>query len=268
MFLFKSHIVYPSIYYRILFYLLFAHFIVAYGEPENFFELLKLPYYYVALMGSFVITMIISEYVLAVTKYLDVVYLRFSAFNKRLGLQIIWGIMATVILAVVLAALYFLFRGRNIVAEGYFRYDFTVVVCFILFLNAFYLILGLIQNRRYQYKTRIPNKEKPKDDAGRSALGIMAIYPTGRGFIAVLKNGELIIWTKTLEQSLNELPESEYFLINRSDIVSRSIIDGYKLGDSRRLKLILKEPLASGRVFIVSQRKAVEFKRWYKDGPA
>jgi hypothetical protein len=268
MFLFKSHIVYPSIYYRILFYLLSAHFIIAYGEPENLFELLKLPYYYFALMGSFVITMIISEYILAVTKYLDVVYLRFSEFNKRISLQIIWGVIATVLLTVVLATLYFLFRGRNIVTEGYFRYDFTVVVCFILFLNAFYLILGLMQNRRYQNKIRIPNKEKPKDDIGRSSLGIMAIYPTGRGFIAILKNGESIIWTKTLEQSLHELPKEEYFLINRSDIVSRAIIEGYKPGDSRRLKLILKEPLASGRAFIVSQRKVVEFKRWYRDDQA
>jgi hypothetical protein len=266
MFLVKSHIVYPSIYYRILFYLLSAHFIIAYGEPESLFELLKLPYYYLALTGSFVIVLIISEYVFMVTKYLDVAYLRLTEYNKRIRLQIIWGIIATVLLTVILATLYFLLRGRNIIEEGYFRYDFTVVVSFILFLNAFYLIVGLMQNRRYQYKIRIPNKETPKDDSDKSPLNIIAIYPTGRGFIAVLKNGESMIWTKTVDQSLRELSEQEYFLINRSDIVNRNIIEGYKPEESRRLKLILKEPLATGRVFVVSQRKVVTFKRWYITG--
>ncbi|WP_293305632.1 LytTR family transcriptional regulator DNA-binding domain-containing protein [Pedobacter sp. UBA5917] len=179
--------------------------------------------------------------------------------------QLLWGIISTVLLAVLIAALYFRLRGTDIITAGYFRYDFTVVVGFVLLLNTLYLIIGLVQHRQFQFKMRIPNKVKPKDDASPYE-NIVAIYPVERGFVAILKSGESIIWTKTIEQSLHELPESEYFLINRSDIVHRELIAGYQPSDSRRLKLILKEPLASGKEFIVSQRKVVEFKRWFKNG--
>lgn len=257
----KTEIIYPPIYWRLLFYLFAAHYIVSYGEPESVFELLKLPFYYLALIGSLIITLIIGEYILAVTKYLDRLYLRLSFLVKRIYNQALWGIISTVLLAVIMASLYFWFRGTDIVTAGYFRYDFTLVVGFILLLNTVYLIIGLVQYRHSQLKIRIPNKEKPKVNTHEA---IIAIYPVERGFVAILKSGESIIWTKTIEQSIQELPEEDYFLINRSDILHREIIAGYQPSDSRRLKLILKEPLAFGRPFFVSQRKVVGFKRWFK----
>lgn len=262
MLLSNNQITYPSIYYRVLFYLLSAHFIVAYGEPENLFELLKLSYYYFALIGSYIITLFIGEYVFNVTKYLDRLYPQFPDFYKRVIYQALWGIIVAVLLAVIMLAIYFWFIGRNIPATSYFRYGF--IVGFILSLNALYLIIGLVQYQNHQVKIRIPNKEKRTDiiDFNKD---IVAIYPVGRGFIAVLKSGESIIWTKTIGESLKELPANEYFLINRSDIISRYVIEGYEPSHSRRLKLILKASFTSAREFYVSQRKAIEFKHWYKN---
>lgn len=260
----NNWILYPPIYYRVLFYLFCAHFMVSYGEAEGLFELLSLPYYYPALMGSFLITVIIAEYILTITKYLDRMFPRFYGLGKRIVYQIFWGIFSTILVAITMAALYFWMRGTNIISAGYFRYDFTVVSGFIMFLNTLYLAIGLVQYRNLQFKTRIPNREKPKAFADANE-NIVAIYPVERGFVAILKSGESVIWSKTIEQTLKELPEEEYFLINRSDIIHKSIIAGYQPGDSRRLKLILKEPLTSRKVFMVSQRKVVAFKRWYKN---
>ena len=262
MLLSNNQITYPSIYYRVLFYLLSAHFIVAYGEPESLFKLLKLSYYYFALTGSYIIALFTGEYIYNITKYLDRLYTQFTDFYKRVIYQVLWGIIVSLLLAVIMVAIYFWLIGRNIATEVYFRYVF--IFGFVFFLNALYLIIGLVQYQNHQVKIRMPNKEKRTDTIGFH-VDIVAIYPIARGFVAVLKSGESIIWTKTIGESLKELPANEYFLINRSDIISRYVIEGYEPSHSRRLKLILKAPLTSAREFYVSQRKAIEFKHWYNN---
>jgi len=259
----KSNIAYPAIYYRAAVFLLAAHYVVAYGEPESFFTLLQLPYYYNAVLGSFIITMAAGEFVLLTTRHLDKIKPWAAGFNGRLWLQLVFGVLVTVILAVLLAAVYFYTRGENIVAAGYFKYDFTLVVCFVVFLNLIYLIIAQMHRQRQLAKLHLPGKYKPAA-IKLAPTAVVAIYPVGQGYLAVLQNGESIIWGKTLEQSLNELPADDYFLINRSDIVSRAIIAGFELGNSRRLKLILTCSLPHNRGLVVSQRRVVAFKRWYK----
>lgn len=97
-------------------------------------------------------------------------------------LQFISGVLAAVIFGILLAGLCFLARGKNIIEEKYFKYDFTIVVCLILFLNSFYLILVLMQDCSYLSKDRIPNKEKSHDLVGNINLDILAIYPIGTRF--------------------------------------------------------------------------------------
>ncbi|RQO76559.1 hypothetical protein DBR40_11705 [Pedobacter sp. KBW01] len=260
MYLSKRNITYPAIYYRTPIFLLTAHYLVAYGEPESFFTLLQLPYYYYAVLGSFIITMATAEFILVVTRYLDKVKPWGAHFRRRLWLQLVLGVLVTLLLAILLAAAYFYIRGQNIITADYFKYDFTLVVCFVLFLNLIYLIIAQMQGRQQLAKLRLPSKHKPTE-VNQTKTEVAAIYPLGQGYLAVLKNGESVIWSKTIEQSLSELPADQYFLINRSDIVNRAIIEGFELGHSRRLKLILKITLPHNRSLIVSQRKVVAFKR-------
>jgi len=258
----QRNIPYPTIYCRILVFLFAAHYLVAYGEPEGFFTLIQLPYYYYALIGSFIIAMAVGEFILAVTRHLDKIKPWATSFNARLWLQLLFGVMLTLLLAVLLAATYFYSRGKNIIEAGYFRYDFTLVIGFIVFLNLIYLVIAQMHRLRQFSKMRLPGKYKPIT-THHTQTDVVAIYPVGQGYLAVLQNGESVIWSKTLEQSLSELPAAEYFLINRSDIVSRTIIAGFELGNSRRLKLILKCTLPHNRSLMVSQRRVVAFKRWY-----
>lgn len=260
----KSNIVYPAIYYRIPVFLFAAHYLVAYGEPEGFFTLLQLPYYYFAVLGSFIIALAVGESVLAITRYLDQKRPWRTDFNRRLILQLSLGLLPPLILAILLASAYFYIRGKHIVTSGYFRFDFTLVVGFVVILNLVYLAVAQLQGFRQPAKMHLSSKRKPSGISEENDE-VVAIYTVGQGYMAVLKNGESMIWSKTLEQSLTELPEKTYFLINRSDIVSRYLIEGYELGDSRRLKLILKWPLPDNRNLMVSQRRVVMFKRWYKD---
>lgn len=257
----QKNIPYPKIYYRLLFFLFAAHYVVSYGEPEDFFTLLQLPYYYYALLSSFVIALIVSEFLLGITRYLDKVKPWILSFRDRLWLQLLFGGFLTVVLAVLLATGYFYIRGKNIIEAGYFKYDFTLVVCFVVFLNLIYHIIAQMHGLR-PGKQHLPGNHKPAA-VNHSPTDVAAIYPVGQGYLAVLQNGESVIWGKTLGQSLNELPGDEYFLINRSDIVSRAIIAGFEQGDSRRLKLILTFALPHNRSLIVSQRRVVAFKRWY-----
>lgn len=184
MYLSKCNIAYPVIYYRTPVFLLAAHYLVAYGEPESFFTLLQLPYYYRAVLGSFIITLAGGEFVLAITRYLDKIKPWTTSFNSRLWLQLIFGVMLTLLVMVLLAAVYFYISGKNIITAGYFKYDFTLVVCFVLFLNLVYLIIAQMRGLQQPSKFRLPNKHKPSE-VNQSKTEVVAIYPLGQGYLAV-----------------------------------------------------------------------------------
>ena len=194
-------------------------------------------------------------------KIIDRVQLWVVNFNPKIKfLFFLGGVVATVVI-ILLAIGHFSFKK----SELYFKCDLAIILCLILLLNVFYLILTQGQSFNHHIKSRISNKYRTQNSV--EYVDLVAIYTLGQGYAAILKNGESVIWSKTLNQSLNELPSEEYFLINRSDIVNRSIIEGYQATESRRLKLILKKPLNNQKDFIVSQRKVVEFKNWYRNEP-
>ncbi|MFC4141235.1 LytTR family DNA-binding domain-containing protein [Pedobacter mendelii] len=252
---------YPNFYIRLVICLVIGHFMVSFGERENIFELLQLSYYYPALGSSFLITTIICEFIHYCNQNLDANYSWRTKTRKRLIMQIlVCGIIA-VALAAILAMIYFKANHISITDTSYFRYDFTVIICFVAILNLYSIVVNLYELKILSRKN-LSNKYRTggKNIIDTSMPAI--IYSVNRVCFDLKFDGEKLGTYKSLKEALASLPSSDYFLVNRSLIVHRLCINDYVPSDSNTLKLNMKDPF-EGMSYYVSQRNAVAFKRWF-----
>lgn len=253
---------YPGVLLRFPVCLLVANYLVMYGEPEGFFDFIFLPHYYTALFGSFVITLIVSEYIYICTKLLDFNYPWLKQWYRRVALQTAVCIFGPIVLVYFAAGYYFKINGVEIDQTNYLKYDIIVVVCFILLLNSYYLINYLLKVKFEKKKQRISNRH---DQHSSDVNQIAIVYSERKGCIAITFDGKETVWTITLKEILVQLPSKDYFLINRGDVIHRSSIVGFEPAESRTLKLKLNVNVRRQQAFIVSQRKVSDFKVWYKE---
>lgn len=258
----KKKSLYPTFYFRAGVYLLIAHFLVAYGEEQNIFELLQLSYYYTALSGSIAITVLLGEFIYFTHHHFERYFTWQAHAGTRFLLQIGVGIFLSSGAAVLMAMVYFKLNHISIFETGYFKHDFTVVSCFITMLNAFYVIVSL-----YEYKILTPRKNLPNDrrpvQQQVEQESPMLIFSENKHCYYFKADGEKIHITKTLKEMRMKLASEDYFSINRSEIIHRSIIDYYMPAESNTLKLVMKVPF-DAQNYYVSQRNAVAFKRWFE----
>ncbi|RYF19637.1 MAG: LytTR family transcriptional regulator [Flavobacteriales bacterium] len=260
----KAPVHYPYVWLRFVIAVPVSVFLLIYGEPEGFWEFFELSFFYDSLWGSYLMTVIISEFIYVGTKWLDFRYRYTHLFKKRLLLQFLVCVLLPAALDYILAGYYFDIHEHEQNMVEFLTYDYTVAVCFILLLNAYYLNIFL-----YQTKTAIPKKRL----RNRRPTEVFIAPETIAVIFAQLKSnytydftGKKESWNKTLKDTLLELDSNVYFQINRSDIVHRASVIGHKAGDSRTLVLDMKIPVEQGVRFVVSQRRVAEFKRWYREG--
>jgi hypothetical protein len=258
----KSPVHYPYVWLRFLFALPVAVFLIVYGEPESLWEFLHLPFFYDSLWGTYIITVIISEFIYVGTKWLDFEYGRVGLFKKRIALQFLVCVVLPAGVDYILAGHYFDVHERPANMVEFLVYDFTVVVCFILLLNAYYLIVFLYQLKTIAPKKRFRN-QRPKEDLIAPET-VAVIFADLKGNFTYDFKGQKASWNKTLKDTLTDLDSNVYFEINRSEIVHRASVIDHNPGGSRTLVLVMSIPLEKGVRFVVSQRRVAEFKRWYE----
>lgn len=260
----KAPVHYPFVWLRFVIALPVSVFLLMYGEPEGFWEFFELPFFYDSLWGTYLMTVVISEFIYVGTKWLDFRYRYATVFKKRILLQFLVCVLLPAALDYLLAGYYFGIHDHAKNMVEFLTYDYTVNVCFILLLNAYYLNVFL-----YQIKIPIP-KQRLRN---RRPTAVFIAPETIAVIFAQLKSnytydftGKKESWNKTLKDTLPELDSHVYFQINRSDIVHRGSVIDHKSNDSRTLELVMKIPLEHGVRFVVSQRRVAEFKRWYEGG--
>lgn len=254
----ERNVQYNDLLFRLIAALLAAHLIVANGEPENIFELLQLPFYFVCLAESFLIALIIVQLVYFTSCFLDAQYAWEKALNYRIIYQLVLAVMLPCCLACSLAWLYFKFNGIDILKTDYFKFDYKVIVLLIILLNTYYILHYVIKISR----AAIPFEEVMDDVERVSGLpDVACIYSKDKSCFALTFEGTEFLWPHSLQKTLKDLPTKDYFLINRGFIINRSVIEMVKAGESRTLILKLIAPFEIEPS--VSQRTAVEFKRWW-----
>lgn len=253
---------YFKIQYRIFIALMVAHYLVVHGEPETIWQIFYMPYYYSGLLWSFTVTLIVGEFIYLGTKWLDLYVIWINHKIKRAILQGIVAGLLPIMLIYFLMAYYFLYFGGSNDFQQYLKFDFPIVVCFIIILNTYYFITYLLNFKFQEPKKNLSNDllKKPEPEMVED---MAVVYAQERICFALTFSNELITFPKTLNECLAILAPEDYFLINRSKIVHFASIEDYTIHDSRTLLITLKPYLNLDRKLIVSQRKIVEFKKWY-----
>lgn len=258
----REKTIYPNFYARLIVCLIIAHFIVSFGEKPNFFELLRLRYYYPALAGSFIITIVLSEFIYLMHYHFDQYYSWRKEIKVRIIIQVICCFVFSGFFAVVLAMVYFKLNHMSISTAGYFKYDFTVVLCFIAMVNLFYVIISLFELKLLPIRNNFSNvRICVEEQAKRETPAV--IFSEEKHCYALQFDGSKFNWSKSLKETMAELSRENYFRINRSIILHHDIISHYRPAESDRLRLFLKAPFVEVEYY-VSQRNTVDFKRWFE----
>ena len=261
---------YNDLYFRIAISLLAAHFIVAFGIDRTIWELLLMTAYYRSLAGSFIIAFLLVSAVYKATVKLD----RHWPWGKnnlvRTIYQAAFGVVLPSALAFILAAIYFALYGINILKTPYLKYDFPVIVVFIILVNTYYFayyqyLLNRLAPGPHAEKIREKYREQFLVSEGLEKIpvkttSICSFYREGNFNWLKTFDGKAYLHDLTLDETEQQLDDRQFFRANRQFIVNHDCCRSYQLLEYGKLEL-LTEPEMIGPV-IISQRRAAEFKKW------
>jgi hypothetical protein len=285
----STSVEYNNFIFRILAAFAAALFLVKYGERISIFKALLLPSFYMAMIGSFIIAFFLIYIVHYVTVGLD----KRTGWQdnplKRALFQFIFAFMLPVILAYLLAAIYFMFYDINILNTDYDILDFPVTIIMIFGLNVYYYFYAYI----YRLKTAKSQNVEPE----LSTAAIRELIPHQKEYVLVhVNNEELYLHaveevcyfyclnnsylvktfdnkTYGIDKTLKELEDiyagQHFFRLNRNTILNFNAIHSLTQEKKDRGILVhLKPGLFTGkpdeeiRRFSIPKEKVIAFKRW------
>lgn len=267
---------YNDIYFRMIACLIGAHILVAYGETFSIFQMLLMPYYYYALIPSFLIAAILFYIIRAINIQLDKRFDWAEWPVQRAGTQIFFAFIIPAFCAFLLAFTYFVIRGINIFQTTYLKYDFQFILLQLLLINLYYVAYHFYLKWSQAEKTisqlalkhtgpQAATKHTFQVSKGATNLllpvdGIAYFYRDGESNYLRTVNGEDYFINITLDDVQQQLPEDIFFRANRQLIIHRQACKAYDLLDYGKLQMTLDPSLATDAV--VSQKRAKDFKQW------
>lgn len=252
---------------RLLVALVAAHWIVSFSEPESFWQLLRLPGYLPALISSFLIALVLVEWVYRITCWLDKHYTYQKRPETRIILQVVFGILVPVILSFILDVCYFSSHGISIFDTPYFKHYLPLILIMLLLWNTYYGIhyfvrlLIRIKKINMEKKEATPQSPPVKLKSQLDPANVMLIFSEKKHNYCLLSDGERVYWPHSIEHALSQLPREEFFQITRSQIVSRTNIISAKKHTSRRILISVKVP--KNQQSFVSQDNSPAFITWW-----
>ncbi|WP_214226647.1 LytTR family DNA-binding domain-containing protein [Pedobacter sp. B4-66] len=267
---------YNDIYFRMIACLVGAHILVAYGETLSIFQMLLMPYYYYALIPSFLIAAILFYIIRAINIQLDKRFDWAELPIQRAGTQIFFAFIIPAFCAFLLAFAYFVTRGINIFQTTYLKYDFQFILLQLLLINLYYVAYHFYLKWSHAEKTisqlaldhigsQATAKHTFQVSKGAANLllpvdGIAYFFREGDSNYLRTANGEDYFVNATLDEVQQQLPEDNFFRANRQLIINRQACKGYDLLSYGKLNIKLQPQLTTDSV--VSQKRAVKFKQW------
>lgn len=231
-------------------------YIVFHGRPLNLVKAFTSPGFYIAVITSFAISLILVYAVHRITAYLDRRYDWRSGPVQRSVMQFVFGIVLPALTDVILISVYFELLGQNIFDNGFLLIDFPVIVAFIILLNLYYVIhyLLLTEPKEAEAKENDPYIKQPENNTSRLNVDyhsqhlqfdvpedVLCFYRSGKIVMAFTVHGN----EYEVNSSLSDLEERfrplDFLRINRSLIINGRTIRGYENSEKKySFKIILK----------------------------
>lgn len=261
---------YNDLYFRVAISLLAAHFVIAFGIDKTIWQLLLMTAYYRALIASFVIAFLLVSSIYLATVKLD----RRWPWGKdnivRIAYQSFFGVVLPSAMAFILAAIYFFVYGINILKTVYLKYDYPIIVIFIIIINIYYFAYyQYLLNKAVRNSTPTENGKNYKaqfmvseglEKIPISIPSISSFYRDGNYNWLKTFDGKAYLHDLTLDETEQHLDPNQFFRANRQVIVNHAACRSYQLMEYGKLELILEPSLPSP--IVISQKRAADFKRW------
>ncbi len=243
--------------------LFIANVLILIGK-DNWLPLYQMPLHYVDMLVTFISVLIVFEYVDWVNRYLNRQLQITGDFRRRVLLQIVMGVIAPALLAIVLTFLMWEFLWhQDLVADGYFKHEFFPQFLIILIVNLFFVVSDLF---RRVTKTTADQGEVITLLA-QSGPKKVPVSPDSVSFIhlknglvyLVLLDGEQLLLPSNLDAFEKMLPRDEFFRANRQVILNRKACRAFKSVGNGKIEVELQ---SSADPVVVSQKRAASFRSW------
>lgn len=267
---------YNDRYFRVIAAILGAYLATEFGGVDSIFDRLLSKWFYIEFGSSLLIAIIVIELIAFFTRWLDKRYDWIQRTVPRIGMQLVLGVAVPGIVDFMLATIYFSFFGVNIIEDTFYLvYAFPYIMLMILLFNLYYLAYYFFI--RFRQLKSIP-ADHPTDNEKQQFIinsGNRHVKVEVTDIAYVLHEGEfnyLYLFTgnkhlipETLESLEEQLPSGMFFRANRQAIVNHKSCKYFKKARYGKLELYLDSILLDEPI-IISQRRAIEFKKWIGDG--
>jgi hypothetical protein len=268
---------YKNFWFRVIASLLAAHFIVLFGVVETFFQLLCDPVYYIALAGSFLIALLLVNYIHFITIRLDKHYDWQVKPIERTALQFFFGFVLTGILAFLLALAYFSTQGVQILKTPYLRFDYPIILVLLFFTNLYYLghyiYLQWRMEKNAVVNTPIIEATTSQEPEGKKSFmvnqgaknipipldQIAYFYRDEATFLRTFNEEDYVI-PQPLDEVQQYLNEKDFFRANRQMLVNRNACKHFESLPHNKLELFT-QPKYKQQI-VISQLRNRNFKDW------
>lgn len=243
-----------------------------FGSTDGIFKLLLSPEFYMEFLASLLIALVLVECIAGITRYLDRTYDWEEQPTVRVFFQVLLGVGLPGLIDFFLAAAYFKIFGLDIMADTeYMMYAFPYIMLMIVLFNLYYLSYYFFLKARKRHQ---PDDEHQAETKGMETLmvskGVKHIpLPVEQiGYIQRTDKNNFL-WTFTGESylvpfSLDELQDmlcpQTFFRVNRQTIINYRACEHFEPAAYGKLELHLS--LSPEEAVIVSQRRAVSFRKW------
>lgn len=250
--------------------LVISQVMISIGAGLSWFELISSPNYLPDTLFVFVLAASLWWYVRWMTGVLQAKYDWMAHTFKRVALQTLLALMIPSIACVVATALYFYLHYKVPVATTTFPdYEFPFSVIIIAQFNLYYIIYYFYQKSKSPQQTIGLKAAQPMrtliGSRGKKSIPIEAgdiAFVVIRDSVvsATLFDGSRLPVGYTLDELQSLLDEDFFFRANRQVIISRKSCRSFVSEPNG--KLLIESVPSMDEPVVVSQLKAVEFKKW------
>lgn len=262
-------------YLSLLFYVVLvpyaAHFLISIRARDTLIHRLQNKYYWIALVYTLFLSYGMALGLAKLSGFLDKHPKLANNSLGRITWQILLGLLLPTLLVIAMTAFYFWFFGENIVDRGYFMFELPIVVLYLALINGFYLLVYFNNQawaikRNYLQQQELLSKDKRiliNHKGGQLSIKvgqIAVIDQISQINWLIMRNGESHILSLSLKEINALLNSSDFFQVNRKQIVNKEVIKRITALSFGKLELTLH--IHYENQVTVSKDRAKRFKKW------
>lgn len=195
---------------------------------------------------------------------------------SRILLQILLTILVGLIIIIALTELVNALARSEPVPLVFYTRNLFIFAIWILVINGIYIGWYLFRSWQQAIQTQNSPVETTEDKtpglfvkAGKQSLlipfsAVLYIWVEGHYTLLYAEDLRKYFVDLSLDKVAEQLPETDFFRVNRQCIIHRQTIQGYQRLENGKLQVLVQTLPSVPAELVISRTKAPEFKRWFK----